>query len=181
MREIFSSLFISMDGVVESPADWHLPYFDDEMGQEVEAAMSAADTLLLGRVTYAGFAATWPDRDDDDGADFMNNIPKVVVSTTLEKADWNNTTIVRDNVAERITELKNQDGGRILISGSPTLVRWLLSAGLLDTLHLLVHPIAVGRGARLLQDVEQPVPLRLVSSKPFGTGVVAMTYAPAET
>src|SRR3954468_10617629 len=99
MRKIVASLFTSLDGVTEEPGQWHFPYWNDEMSQDVDAVMSGADTLLLGRITYEGFAAAWPN-SDDEGAEFMNNITKFVVSATLKKADWNNTTVItRDKVA----------------------------------------------------------------------------------
>jgi dihydrofolate reductase len=172
MRKIVANLFISLDGVTDEPGQWHFPYWNDEMAQDVDAAMSGADTMLLGRVTYDGFAAAWPD-SADEGAEFMNNITKFVVSTTLDKAEWNNTTVIgRDEVAG----LKEQPGGTIMISGSVGLVRSLLLEGQLDELHLLVHPIVLGKGARLFDDIGAQLPLTLTESKAFSTGVLALTY-----
>jgi dihydrofolate reductase len=176
MRKIVAGLFVSLDGVIESPETWHFPYFNDEMGQVVGGLMDTADTMLLGRVTYQAFAGYWPDSKDDI-AEHMNSIPKVVVSTTLESAEWQNTTVVRD-IAELAT-LKQQQGKDISITGSATLVRSLLQADLLDELHLLVHPIVVGNGKRLFEPGGDQKALELTDSKTFSTGVLHLTYRPA--
>jgi dihydrofolate reductase len=178
MRKINSTLFMSLDGVVESPGEWHLPYFNDEMGQVVGSLMAASDTMLLGRVTYQEFAAYWP-TSDDEGADHMNTVPKIVVSTTLEKAEWGNATIIGADVAGRLTELKGQPGGDLSITGSPTLVRSLLRAGVLDELHLLIHPVILGTGTRLFEPDGGQQQLELTGSETFSTGVVYLTYRPA--
>src|SRR3954452_12241453 len=142
MRKIVAGLFISLDGVIEAPQTWHFPYFNDEMGEAVGAQMAAADAMLLGRVTYQEFAEFWPEQGGDDpGAAHMNATPKYVVSTTLESADWQNSTLLRGDLVEEITALKASPGGDIATSGSATLVRSLLRENLLDELHLLVHPI----------------------------------------
>jgi dihydrofolate reductase len=181
MRKIVAGLFISLDGVYESPDKWHFAYFNDEMGAEVGGKMAESDTMLLGRQTYDEFASYWPNQSSDvEPADFMNNTPKVVVSNTLKKADWQNTTIVSGNVAEALTKLKQQPGKNIGITGSGTLVRSLLEQGLLDELTLLVHPIVVGKGKRLFDRDMAQVPLKLVSSKTLSTGVLSLTYARAE-
>ena len=181
MRKIAAGLFISLDGVIEAPETWHFPYFDDEMGAAVAAQMDAADTLLLGRHTYEEFAGFWPNQSNDDPfAAKMNNTPKVVVSTTLEAATWQNSTLIRDNVAEAIAELKRQPGTQIGMTGSATLVRWLLRERLLDELWLMVHPIVVGSGKRLFPDGIDRIPLKLASSQTFSTGVVSLMYQHAE-
>ena len=182
MRKIVAGEFVSLDGVVEAPNEWHFPYFNDEMGEAVGSEMTEADTMLLGRRTYEEFAAAWPDRPSDEpGADFMNNTPKFVVSTTLETVEWKNSTLVKGDFVEEITRLKQQPGGTIFVSGSPTLVRWLLRERLLDELHLLLHPIVVGHGKRLFENGIGQVPLKLVESKTFSTGVLSLNYAPADT
>jgi dihydrofolate reductase len=181
MRKIVAGLFISLDGVVEAPETWQFPYFNDEMGAAVAAQMDAADTLLLGRHTYEGFAAFWPNQSNDDPfADKMNNTPKVVVSTTLGAVTWQNSTLIRDNVAEAIAELKRQPGTQIGMTGSATLVRWLLRERLLDELWLMVHPIVVGSGKRLFPDGCDRMPLKLAQSQTFSTGVLSLMYQPAE-
>jgi dihydrofolate reductase len=182
MRKIVAGLFISLDGVYESPDKWHFPYFNDEMGQEVGAQMGAADTMLLGRQTYEEFAAYWPSQPSDvPPADFMNNTPKVVVSTTLAAPlDWQNSTLIGGNVTEELTRLKQQPGGNIGITGSGALVRSLLRDGLLDELHLLVHPIVIGKGKRLFDGDPGQIPLKLTDSRTFSTGVIALTYERAD-
>jgi dihydrofolate reductase len=182
MRKIVAGLFISLDGVIEAPHEWHFPYFDDEMGQEVMSQMGAADTMLLGRQTYEEFAAYWPNQSSDvPPADYMNNTPKVVVSTTLKTPlSWQNSTLIGGNVNDELNRLKQQPGQNIGITGSATLVRTLLRDGLLDELRLLVHPIVVGSGKRLFDDIGGRVPLKLVESRTFGTGVLALTYVPAD-
>ncbi len=181
MRKIVAGLFIALDGVVEAPHEWHFPYFNDEMGEAVGSQMAAADTMLLGRVTYQEFAGYWPNQTSDvELADYMNTTPKFVVSTTLDSVDeWQNSTLIKGNVGEELTKLKQQPGKNIGITGSGTLVRSLLRDGLLDELRLLVHPIVVGSGKRLFPDGTAQKPLKLVESKTFSTGVVYLTYQPA--
>jgi len=180
MRKIVAGLFISLDGVVEAPDQWHFPYWSDEMGEAVGSQMAAADTMLLGRVTYQEFAGYWPRQGSDvEGATFMNTTPKLVVSTTLDRVDWQNSTLIKGNVAEELTRVKQQPGKDISIVGSPTLVRSLLRDGLVDELRLLVHPLVVGRGKRLFEHDGGQVALKLVDSKTFSTGVLYLTYQPA--
>jgi dihydrofolate reductase len=180
MRKVIVSKFVSLDGVMEAPDQWHFPYFDDEMGEEIGTAMAAADAMLLGRVTYEEWAAFWPTQSSDDEiADYMNNIRKFVVSTTLDTVEWQNSTLIKGNVAEEITKLKQQPGKDISISGSGTLVQSLLRDDLLDELRLMVHPVVVGSGKRLFEDGGDQKALKLVDSKTFGTGVVYLTYQPA--
>jgi len=181
MRKVIAGLFISLDGVVESPEKWHFQYFNDEMLQVVESQMAAADAMLLGRVTYQDFAAYWPGASGEEQpmADYMNATPKYVVSTTLKTADWQNSTLINGNVAQAITKLKQQPGKDISITGSPTLVRSLLQNDLLDQLVLLVHPVVVGSGKRLFTDGGHLKRLQLVDSKTFSTGVLSLTYEPA--
>lgn len=180
MRKIVAGLFISLDGVFEAPDQWHFPYFNDEMGEAVGSQMANSDAMLLGRVTYDEFAAYWPQQTSDGEAgalaDFMNDTPKYVVSSTLKDAAWKNTTLIDGTcAAEELTRLKQQPGKDISITGSGTPVRTLLRDGLLDELRLLVHPIVVGQGKRLF-DGGDPIPLTLVDSKTFSTGVLALTY-----
>ncbi len=179
MGKIVSNFFISLDGVVESPHEWHFPYFNDEMGAAVDAGTTSCAAFLMGRVLYEEWSEYWPAQGDEDFGSFINSIPKYVASTTLTEATWNNTTLVTGDVASRLEELKQRTDGDIGMSGSPTLVRWLLANGLLDELNLLVHPIAVGHGHRLFEDTPTH-PLRLVRHETFTTGVLHLTYAPAE-
>jgi len=176
---IVSNFFISLDGVVESPDQWHFPYFNDEMGNAVGQGVETAEAFLMGRVLYEEWADYWADSDDEDFASFINNIPKYVVSTTMDQAAWNNTTLIGSDVASRIRELKDSTEGDIAMSGSATLVRWLLANGLLDRLNLLLHPIAVGKGQRLFEDTPTH-PLQLVSQETFSTGVLNLSYSPID-
>jgi dihydrofolate reductase len=183
MRKIVAGEFVSLDGVVESPASWHFPYFNDEMGEAVGASMAEADAMLLGRVTYQEFASYWPGIDpaDEPFAAYMNDTPKYVVSTTLQEAEWQNSTLIGENVVEEISRLKQQPGKNIAITGSGTLVESLLQADLLDELGLMVHPIVLGSGKRLFGGGGGPKGLELVDSKTFSTGVVYLTYRPARS
>jgi dihydrofolate reductase len=187
MRKITAGLFISLDGVVEEPGDWHFPYFNDEMGEAVDRQLGAADTLLLGRKTYDSFAGAWPDREAAGGEDAsfakaLGDARKIVVSHQDLRFTWRNSEQLKGDLVEAVTALKNEPGATdIAMSGSISVVRQLLAAGLIDELHLLVHPIAVRKGMRLFGDGESAIPLRLVSSQTFATGVLNLVYAPAES
>lgn len=181
MRKIKSNFFISLDGVVESPDKWHFPYFNDEMGAAIGAAAAGVDAYLMGRVLYDEWAAYWPEHADEPFGDVLNSTKKYVVSNSLTSADWQNSEILSGDVAAKVAELKAQQGGDISMSGSATTARWLLREGLLDELHLLVHPIVVGSDmARLFPADEPNAPLALLSSQTFGSGVVYLAYAPAK-
>jgi dihydrofolate reductase len=180
VRKLKSHFFISLDGVVEAPDRWHFPYFDDEMGAAVSAGFATTDAMLMGRVHYDESAAYWPEHADQPFGDVMNSMKKYVVSNTLQAAEWQNSEIISGDVAGKLTDIKAQDGGDISISGSATTVRWLLREGLLDELKLLVHPILVGDGlARLFPPDEPSLPLKLLSSETFKSGVLNVTYGPA--
>jgi len=166
---------------MESPDQWHFPYFNDEMGRAVGEGFVASDALLMGRVLYEEWAAYWPKQDPEENpvAASMNSIRKYVVSTTLEEPlGWNNTSLIQENVAEELSELKRQPGKDIVISGSGALVRSLLDGGLIDELKLMVHPVVVGSGKRLFEEGEKQTALDLVDSRTFSTGVVYLTYRP---
>ena len=187
MRRIVAGLFISLDGVVEEPGDWHFPYFNDEMGAAVTATLGAADIVLFGRTTYDSFAGAWPEREaageeDAEMARSLGDVRKIVVSNQPLEFTWRNSEQLKGNLVEAVTALKNEpDATDIAMSGSVSVVRQLVAAGLLDQLHLLVHPIAVRKGMRLFEEGEAPIPLRLISSQAFSTGVVYLIYAPAES
>ena len=181
MRKIKSNFFISLDGVVESPDKWHFPYFNDEMGAAVGAAFATADAVLMGRVLYDEWAAYWPEHASEPFGDVINSIKKYVVSDSLQAAEWENSEIISGDVAQKVADLKEQDGGDIAMSGSATTVRWLLREGLLDELHLLVHPIVVGDGmAGLFPPNEPSIPLELVRAQTFKSGVLNLSYARAK-
>jgi dihydrofolate reductase len=151
------------------------------MGKYKYDELFASDALLLGRVTYEGFAAAWPSRaGDDDFADRMNSLPKFVASTTLEEPlEWNDSSLIKENVAEEVSNLKQQPGQDILIAGSVDLVNALMPYGLIDEYRLMVHPVVVGSGKRLFRDGIDTIVLRVVETKTFGSGVVVLTYQPA--
>jgi dihydrofolate reductase len=182
MRKLVASFFISLDGVVQGPgpedgfdlAGWTMPYWDDDIAAFVTAGMGAADTLLLGRVTYQGFAAAFASSTGPD-AEIMNSYRKYVVSTTLEQAEWNNSSLIKGNVAEEVAKLKQQPGRDIGMSGSGTLVQSLLQEGLIDELNLLIYPVVVGRGKRLFQDGSN-LTLKLKQSKTSSSGVLLTSY-----
>lgn len=184
MRKIVISEYVTVDGVMEDPGGgeksayggWSFQYWSDEAGKYKFDELFASDALLLGRVTYEGFARAWPSMQDEAGfADRMNNLPKYVVSTTLEKAEWNNSHIIKGNVAEEIAKLKQQPGQNILVAGSAALAQTLMQHGLVDDYWLMVHPIVVGGGKRLFQDASK-TPLQLVETKPLPLGVVVLHY-----
>jgi dihydrofolate reductase len=187
MRKIMAGLFIALDGVVEAPDQWHFPYFNDEMGAAVGETLGAADTVLFGRKTYASFAGAWPEREaagqeDAPFAKLLGDARKIVVSSQKLEFTWRNSEQLQGELIEGVTALKNEPGdGAIGMSGSVSVVRQLLAAGLLDELHLLVHPIAVGKGMRLFDEGDSSIPLELISSQTFETGVLNLVYAPAES
>jgi dihydrofolate reductase len=183
MRKIVAGLFISLDGVFESPDKWHFPYWSDEMGEAVGSQMAEADTMLLGRVTYQEFASYWPQQPSDvPPADYMNSTRKVVLSNTLDSVDeWQNSTLIKGNAVEEVTKLKQQPGKNIGVTGSGSVVRWLLENNLLDELRLLVHPIVVGSGKRLFPEGTPQSGLKLADATTYNTGVLYLTYQPAES
>ena len=178
-RKVIATFFVSLDGVVEAPQDWHFPYFNDEMTAEIGAAMGSSDAMLVGRVTYQEWAGFWPDADNEM-AEYMNNTPKYVASTTLDEVEWSNSQLLEGDVPTAVAALKQQPGKDIVMSGSATLARSLLREGLVDELRLMIHPVVVGEGARLFPDGDKHA-LELVDSKTFGTGVVYATYKPADS
>lgn len=175
MRKLVVTEFLSLDGVMEHPA-WTMPYWNDEIASFKGEESLASDALLLGRVTYQGFAAAWPE-SKDEGAEYFNSVRKYVVSTTLEKAEWNNSVLIKDNVVEEITRLRQQDGRDITVHGSGALVQTLIRHDLVDCLRLLVYPVVLGQGKRLFQDGTTAT-LKLVEAKSFSSGVAALIYEP---
>jgi dihydrofolate reductase len=182
MRKVVAVELVSLDGVMESPEEWAFPYSNDEMEEANASGMAASDALLLGRVTYEQMAAYWPNQPGGmPMVDYINSVPKYVVSGTLEEPlAWNNPTIIRGNMAEEIARLKRQPGEDITILGSGTVVWSLLRDGLLDELTLMVHPVVLGSGKRLFEDGDGRQALELAGSRTFGTGVVSLAYRPAD-
>ena len=185
MTTITASLFAALDGVVDpGVGDWHFPYFNEEMGEAVTQTHEA-DVMLFGRVTYDSFAGAWPEREAAGGEDAgfakaLGDARKIVVSRSPLEFTWRNSEQMRGDFVESVTALKNGPGGPIALSGSVSLVRQLLAAGLLDELHLLVHPIAVRKGMKLFDEGTPSIPLKLLSSEAFTTGVLNLVYGPAE-
>src|ERR671914_3154970 len=187
MATITASLFAALDGVVDpGVGNWHFPYFNEEMGQAVDGTHDA-DVMLFGRVTYDSFAGAWPEREaaGEEDAPFakkLGDVRKIVVSNQQLEFTWRNSEQLQGDLSEAVTALKSEPGdGTIGMSGSVSVVRQLLAAGLLDELHLLVHPIAVRNGMRLFDEGEASIPLKLISSETFETGVLNLVYAPAES
>ena len=182
MRKVVASELVSLDGVMGSPQEWAFSYSDDEMEQANASGMAASDALLLGRATYQEFALYWPYQNSANQpyTDYLNSTPKFVVSTTLEEPlEWQNSTLIKGNLAEEITELKRLPGKDITIIGSAALVQSLLADGLLDELRLMVHPLVLGGGKRIFEDGGDQKALELLDSKSFATGVLYLTYRPA--
>jgi dihydrofolate reductase len=177
MRKIVVSMYVSLDGVMEEPS-WTMPFWSDEIAKFKFNELFASGALLLGRVTYQGFAAAWPSRKDEEGfADRMNNLPKFVVSTTLEKAEWTHSKLIRENIAQEVAGLKERPGENILIYGSGSLVDSLMEHDLIDEYRLLVYPVVLGSGKRLFKEGRKTT-LKLVETIPFDSGVVALIYQP---
>jgi dihydrofolate reductase len=184
MRKILAFLVVTVDGYYEGPNgefDW--PVVDEEFNEFGLRQLEEVDTLLFGRVTYEGMASYWPtpaaEQDDPRVAAKMNTLPKLVVSRTLDKADWANTRILRDDVAAELTRLKRQPGKDIAIFGSSGLVVSLLAMGLVDELRIMVHPVVLGAGRSLFRTAPERMHLHLVEARPFRSGSVLLTYRPA--
>ena len=189
MPKLVVSEFVSLDGVMEDPGGaegfdrggWAFKFERGPEGDKFKLdELLESDVLLLGRVTYEGFAAAWPTITDEVGfADQMNSMAKVVVSTTLQNPTWNNSRVVRDNVPETLVNLKRESGGNILVAGSRSLARTLIEDRLVDEFRLMVFPIILGAGKRLFPDAGEPTRLELVEAKPVGGGIVTLVYATA--
>jgi len=184
MATITASMFMALDGVVDpGVSNWHFPYFNEEMGRAV-AGTHDADVMLFGRVTYDSFVGAWPGREaaGDEDAEFarkLGDMRKIVVSQQPLEFTWRNSEQLPGGLTEGATALKADPSIRkIALSGSVSVVRQLLAAGLLDELHLFVHPALAGLGLRLFPDQAPGQPLRLLSSQPFATGVLYLVYAP---
>jgi dihydrofolate reductase len=192
MSKLVVSQFVTVDGVMDDPGGseasesggWAFQFDRGPEGDQFKLdEVTRADALLLGRVTYQGFAQAWPGRSDEAGfADKFNSMPKYVFSTTLEQAEWNNSTLLRGDVAGEVSKLKQQPGGDILVNGSRTLVHTLMEHDLVDEYRLMVFPIVIGAGKRLFEDGSKKTPLRLTEAKPVGPdGVIVLTYEPARS
>jgi dihydrofolate reductase len=177
MRKVKLAMYVSVDGVVENPA-WTGPFWNDELSKLQKDYLFASDALLLGRVTYQGFAASWPTMEGTgEFGEKMNAMPKFVASKTLDKGEWN-STIIKGDLAAEVAKLKEQSSQDLLIYGSGDLVDELARHGLIDEYRLMVHPVIVGSGKRLLNGLTTTT-LHLVDTITTGTGVVVLTYAAA--
>jgi len=187
MRKIIVTMWMTLDGYIaglNGEMDWIGEIYDEAMGRYETDLVSQADTLLLGRVTYQSFAGSWPSVPDNPNATegekiyarILNAMRKVVVSRTLESVDWNNSTLMKEVMPEEIERLKQEPGRDIVIYGSASLVRALTNLGLIDEYQILVHPVILGAGKPLFQDIEDRVKLQLVSSITHSSGVVLLTY-----
>lgn len=175
MRKLIVTEFLSLDGVMENPA-WTLPYWNDEIAKFKGEETSADEPLLLGRVTYQGFAESWPQRTgEDSGANYFNGTRKYVVSTTLKSLEWNNSVLITGDIIAEINKLKQQDGPNIVVHGSGTLVQTLIKHDLMDGLRLLVYPVVLGKGQRLFQEGTKAT-LKLVETRAFSSGAVGLIY-----
>ena len=185
MRKVIASPFVTLDGFMAGPQgeiDWNEPYFDEEMAGYVGEQFAHLDTLLFGRGTYQLFVQYWPTqgvKDDPVFAEKMNTLPKVVFSKTLESVTWNNARLVKDNIAGEIQSLKRQKGKNLVIDGSPGVIHSLTRLGLIDEYRLRVHPIVLGSGTPLFTGLRERMPLKLIESKTFQSGVVILHYQPA--
>lgn len=184
MATITSSMFIALDGGVDPMlGNWHFPYFNDEMGRAVDGTHDA-DVMLFGRVTYESFAGAWPEREaagEEDAAmaKRLGDVRKIVASSSPLEFTWRNSEQLQGDLVETVTALKDDPAiRRIALSGSVSVVRQLLDAGLLDELHLFIHPATAGSGLRLFEDGGPPRHLKLISSQPFNTGVLYLVYGP---
>ncbi len=175
MRKIIASEFLTLDGVMEAPEKWSFPFQNDETAKFKSDELFASDALLLGRETYQIFEASWPSRTGEF-ADRMNGLPKFVASTTLKKAGWNNSKLIKGGIAEEVTWLKQQPGGNLLIVGSATLVHTLMQHGLIDEYRFMIMPILLGSGRQFFKEGSDRITVRLVDRRPFSSGAIALIY-----
>ena len=179
MRKIIVSAMVSLDSAVENPQRWSFDYANDEFMKYASDQLNAADALIMGRVTYEGFAQAWPARAGADAfADRMNSLPKYVASKTLKKAEWSNSTLISGGLVEATGKIKNSTSGHIVIYGSASLVGQLMPRGLIDEYALMVFPIILGRGTKLFpSDISRK--LALIESQQFGDGIMLLRYGNA--
>jgi dihydrofolate reductase len=190
LRKINVSTYVTLDGVMQDPGGvgeieqggWSMPFFNEEAASYAHGQLFASDGLLLGRTTYEGFAAAWPTMEEQEG-DFavrMNRLPKFVASTTLqEPLEWQNSRLIKGDVAEEVRRLKEQPGRDLLMYASAGLMRSLMPHRLIDELRLWIHPVVLGTGERLFPDGIGQTDLELVDVTTLGTGVVILAYRPA--
>jgi dihydrofolate reductase len=177
-RKVVASTYVTLDGYIDEPGKWAFPFWSDEAGQFKARELLASDALLLGRITYEGFAAAWPTMEGTGEFGVkMNSMPKYVASRTLTSATWN-ATIIQGDVAEAVRALKAQDGGDLLIGGSGRLVDYLTGYDLVDEYKLMIHPIVLGEGMRRLFGSAPRRTFTLVDTLDLPKGIVVQTYRP---
>jgi dihydrofolate reductase len=189
MRKLVTSTFVTLDGIMQAPGGpeedtsggftsggWSVNYFDDMVGQAMGQIFAREPELLLGRKTYDIFAAYWPNAGDEPGADSLNNAKKYVVSRTLDRVDWNNSTLIKGDAPQEIARLKTLDGPELQVHGSSNLIQTLLKHNLVDEMHVLIFPVVIGNGKRLFGEGTNPSDFRLVESKTSPSGVIVATY-----
>jgi dihydrofolate reductase len=180
MRKLVATEYVMLDGVMEEPGMWSFPFWNEEAMKFKSDELFASDALLLGRITYEGFAKAWPTMTDTGAfGERMNGTPKYVVSTTLQTLEWNNSHLLKGDAVEAVSDLKQQPGQDILLSGSGQLLRTLMPHDLVDEYRLMLHPIVLGSGKRLFPDESAKTTLRLVDAKTTSTGIVILTHHPA--
>ncbi len=179
MSILRAQLFISLDGVVGAPEQWHFPYLDDAMTDAVDEHYRDSEALLLGRITYDIFASSWPKRSPDaELARRINSMPKLVATSRADLGGWGNSSALAGKLADAVGRAKAEARGPIITAGSVRLVRELLRLGLVDDLQLMIHPIVLGRGDQLFPDGTERMPLRLAASETFPSGVLNAHYLP---
>jgi dihydrofolate reductase len=180
-RKVVASTYVTLDGYIDEPGQWSFPFWSQEASDFKARELFASDALLLGRITYEGFAAAWPTmKGTGEFGEKMNRMPKYVASRTLAQATWN-ATVIKGDVAEAVRTLRGESGGDILIGGSGRLIDYLTGHDLIDEYRLMIHPIVLGKGTRRLFDGAPRRTLKLVESVTFPTGVVVHTYHPAHS
>ena len=186
MRNLFSFNMMSLDGFFEGSQPWDLNWHntDEEFNEFAIEQMKTIDTLMFGRKTYEGMAGYWASedalKDDPTVAGQMNSVPKLVISRTLSKADWNNTRLIKDNIAEEILKLKQQPGNDLAIFGSADLLSTLMQMDLVDEHRVMINPVILGKGTPLFKNVEDQTKLKLLKSRPFQSGNILLYYSPAK-
>lgn len=188
MRKLVTSTFVTLDGIMQAPGGpeeddsgrfasggWSVNYWDDIVSQAMDDIMANGPDLLLGRKTYEIFAGYWP-TSNEPGADKLNNAKKYVVSTTLDKVEWNNSTLIQGDVVKEIALIKESDGPELQVHGSSNLIQTLLKHNLIDEMHLLIFPVAIGAGKRFFGEGINPSDFKLLDSKISSTGVIIATY-----
>ena len=178
-RKVVASTYVTLDGYIDEPGRWSFPFWSEEAAEFKARELSASDALLLGRITYEGFAAAWPTMEGTgEFGEKMNSMTKYVASRTLETASWN-ATLIEGDVADAVRRLKAEDGGDLLLAGSGQLIDYLAAHDLVDEYRLMIHPIVLGNGEKRLFAGAPRRTLRLMETVTFPTGVVVATYHPA--